>query len=213
MQQVLRRYREAFADPYYLRSLAEGILLYAASMGLIFYAINFATRKAGNFVEDIVLSNIPAYDTRFLFVYGTFTLILLSALVLLAHPNRLPFALKAIGLFFIVRSVFISVTHLGPFPLEEAPLPAPILNSMFFGGDQFFSAHTGLPFLGAPVFWHIRSLRYLFLGASLFFATIVLLGHYHYSIDVLAAFFITYGVYQIVEWLFPRDRSRFLLDK
>lgn len=211
--QVFKRYRDAIADPHYFKTLAQGLLLFAVSLGCIFYAINFATRKASNFVEDLILSNIPAYDTRFLFVYGTFAVIVLSIFLLLRYPNRLPFTLKALGVFFIIRSVFISLTHLGPFPLEEAPLPAPILNSMFFGGDQFFSAHTGLPFLGALVFWHVQSLRYLYLGASLFFATIVLLGHYHYSIDVLAAFFITYGIYQIVLWLFPRDRQRFLLDK
>lgn len=205
MRSLFGRYTEVFSDAYFRRSLAEGFLLYATSMVLIFYAISYATNKASNYVEDIVLSNIPAFDVRFLFVYGTFAAVIILLAALLKYPHRLPFALKGIAVFFIVRAVFISLTHLGPFPLEEAPLPAPVLNSMFFGGDQFFSGHTGLAFLGALVFWHLPLLRYFYLATSLFFGTIVLLGHYHYSIDVLAAFFITYVVFDAAKWLFPRD--------
>lgn len=65
--------------------------------------------------------------------------------------------------------------------------------------DLFFSAHTGLPFLLALEFWDNKILRYIFLLSSLGGATLVFLGHIHYSIDVLAAFFITYSVFQITK--------------
>jgi hypothetical protein len=42
-----------------------------------------------------------------------------------------------------------------------------------------------------------------------FFGSVVLLGHYHYSIDVLAALFITHGVFQASCWLFARDYALF----
>ena len=80
----------------------------------------------------------------------------------------------------------------------------------FFGADQFFSAHTGMPFLGALVFWHEKYIRYTFLAAAAFFAVTVLLGHIHYTIDVAAAFFITYAIYHIALWLFPKDHAMFL---
>jgi hypothetical protein len=63
------------------------------------------------------------------------------------------------------------------------------LNSIFYGGDLFFSGHTGLPFLAALAFWHIPTLRIFYLASTWYFGTVVLLGHYHYSIDVLAALF------------------------
>jgi hypothetical protein len=49
----------------------------------------------------------------------------------------------------------------------------------------------------------------LYLALTAFFGSIVLLGHYHYSIDVLAALFITHGVFQISCWLFGREYALF----
>ena len=120
----------------------------------------------------------------------------------------MPLALKAIALFLLVRAVFVSLTHIAPFPIEPQT-SAPFLNSIFFGSDLFFSGHTGLPFLAALAFWHIPALRFFYLCSTLFFGTIVLLGHYHYSIDVLAALFITHGIFQIARWLFRRDYALF----
>ena len=112
------------------------------------------------------------------------------------------------ALFLLIRAVFISLTHIAPSPIDPQN-PAPFLNSIFHGGDLFFSGHTGLPFLAALAFWHIPPWRMFFLASALFFGTIVLLGHYHYSIDVLAALFITHGVFQIACWLFRSDYTLF----
>jgi hypothetical protein len=47
------------------------------------------------------------------------------------------------------------------------------------------------------------------LTLTAFFGAVVLLGHYHYSIDVLAALFITHGIFQLSCWLFARDYALF----
>ena len=65
----------------------------------------------------------------------------------------------------------------------------------------------------ALLFWPNKLLRYFFLACSVFFAIAVLLGHVHYTIDVASAFFITYGVYKIACYLFPRDYALFLLEE
>ena len=75
--------------------------------------------------------------------------------------------------------------------------------------DLFFSGHTGIPFLMALMFWNYKPLRYTFLCFSLFFAVVVLLGHLHYSIDVLAAFFITYAIFDICKFFFKKDWALF----
>jgi hypothetical protein len=112
------------------------------------------------------------------------------------------------ALFLLVRAVFVSLTHVAPSPIDPQ-LPAPFLNSIFYGSDLFFSGHTGLPLLAALAFWHIPPWRMLYLALTAFFGAVVLLGHYHYSIDVLAALFITHGVFQMSCWLFGRDYALF----
>src|SRR3989344_8842551 len=100
-------------------------------------------------------------------------------------------------------------------PFEAAYISdfGPRINEMFFGGDLFFSAHTGMPFLGALAFWREKGIRNFYLLTAVFFAAVVLLGHLHYTIDVLSAFFITYGIFHIAEWIFPHDRAMFLADE
>jgi hypothetical protein len=44
------------------------------------------------------------------------------------------------------------------------------------------------------------------------FGVIVLLSHLHYSIDVFAAFFITYSIYHIALKLFDRDYEFFAYE-
>jgi len=64
-----------------------------------------------------------------------------------------------------------------------------------------------MPFLLALMFWNNKVLRYVFLGFSILFAVVVLLGHLHYSIDVLSAFFITYTIFDICKFIFKKDRQ------
>ena len=152
--------------------------------------------------------NVGPYNMRFGFVYGTFAMFAITAALLAWRPNRVPFALKAIALFLVVRAVFVSLTHIAPSPIDPQK-PAPFLNAMFYGSDQFFSGHTGMAFLGALCFWHMPQWRFFYLAATAYFGAVVLLGHYHYSIDVVAALFITHGIFQIACWMFRQDFALF----
>lgn len=213
--ELLRRYTHHVSQREFRISFLLSVLAFSASLAVVFYAIGYATESASNSVTDIVLSNIPQYDVFGLFVYGTAFFVLLGVALLAAHPKRIPFALHTFALFYFIRAGFISLTHLGPFTVNGGNNFdfGTIMTSFFFGGDLFFSGHTGLAFLMALIFWHEKNIRYLFLAASVYFGAIVLLGHLHYSIDVASAFFITYGIFHIAEWLFPRDRAVFLADE
>ncbi len=212
---LLQRYRETWFDRHFRFSTPIALLLFVLSITINYYIGLYATNKASNYVDDIILSNIPVFDVDFFFVYGAIALIVAILLLCVQHPKRIPFVLHSLTLFILIRAVFVSLTHLGPFPtailIEDPQLF--FTKYFIFGGDLFFSGHTGIPFLMALVFWHRPVLRYLFLIWSLFFGVIVLMGHLHYSIDVLAAPFITYGIYHIALWLFPKERALFLSGK
>lgn len=206
VQTLAARYRDAMREPGFMGSFFMGAAALAVALYFNFWAITQATAHAGVSVEDIILSNIPVFDLDGVFVYGTFVVITISALIVFGRPKRLPFALKALALFIITRSLFTLMTHLGPPEAQYATDFGVTIASSFFGADQFFSAHTGMPFLGALALWHInRREAYFFLASSLFFAAVVLLGHIHYTIDVASAFFITYGIFHIAQRLMPRD--------
>jgi hypothetical protein len=208
MQDTIRLYRTLSDNRAYLRSVCEGAVFLAASAIAIFAAVTYATVHASNPVTDFVLSRVGPYNVRFLFIYGTFAAFVVTAGLVASRPNRLPFALKAMALFLLVRAVFVALTHVAPSPIDPQQ-PAPFFNSIFYGSDLFFSGHTGLPLLAAFAFWHIPRWRLFYLVLTAFFGAVVLLGHYHYSIDVLAALFITHGVFQMSCWLFGRDYALF----
>lgn len=188
------------------KSISWGLLFFGISLVINYFAGLYATMRASSPVTDIILDNIPAMDVDALFTYGIIAFFVLVTALLIYRPANSPFILKSMALFIVIRSGFICLTHIGPAPTIIEMVSATGLMSFFtFTGDLFFSAHTGLPFLLALIFWKDKSLRAIFLGFTMIMAVVVLLGHYHYSIDVFAAFFITYGIMEIAKRFFRRD--------
>ena len=201
------RYKESWFDKYVRFSIPLSFLVFLVAVFVVQpLAIDYASDVATSPVGDIILSNIPVFNVGYFFVYGMFLLVAFITVLCLQHPKRIPFILHSLTLFVLIRSAFVSMTHVGNFATEAANTFGPAITRTFFGADHFFSGHAGAPFLMALIFWHKPMLRYIFLAWSAFFSVIVLLGHLHYTIDVFSAFFITYGIYHIALWLFPRER-------
>lgn len=201
---------DALKKPGFWSSVALGALMLVASLVAVFYSTTYAGMSASNSVTDVILDNTRVYDVDGLFVYGALSLVGFIALMLLSRPRYLPFALKSIAVFYFIRSVFVSLTHISPYPnrllLDSSFFTSSHFFRVFFTGDDlFFSGHVGLPFLMALLFWDTPWLRYAFLIISAVLACAVLLGHLHYSIDVFSAYFITYAIYHLVKKLFRHD--------
>jgi hypothetical protein len=196
----------------YYASLLEGVLLFIMSVYVTHLASRYAEVSASNFVEDIILSNTPVFDFEVIFVQGAIMLSLFVVVLCLFFRRAAPFLIKTTSLFIIIRAMFVSLTHLGPYP-TKLNLDSGLLNFITTGNDLFFSGHTGLPFLIALIFWNHVYIRRLFLVSSVIFGAIVLLSHLHYSIDVFSAFFITYSIYHIAIKLFKKDYEFFSLEE
>jgi hypothetical protein len=208
MRKTWNDYRKYFGDKKFVWSVFLTFIFLAAALIINFYAGTYATVTASNPVTDIILSNTRAYDLDGIFVYGTILLIFFIVFLCLYRPERIPFVGKSVALFMVIRSAFVTMTHLGPFP-SQIVIHSDLLSKLSFGGDLFFSGHTGVPFLMALIFWQNKKLRYLFVCVSVFFGVVVLLAHLHYTIDVMSAFFITYTIFHICEFLFEKDRRLF----
>ncbi len=209
MKDLIQKHKIHWRKKDFLISSFFALMFLAGSLVINFYAGQYATERASNAVTDIILSNTPVFDLDGIFVYGFVAFLVFVGCLCVVEPKRIPFTLKSLALFVVIRSLFISLTHIGPFS-TTALINSAIVKRFTFDGDLFFSAHTGIPFLMALIFWDTVYLRLLFIMSSVFFGIVVLLAHLHYSIDVLSAFFITYTIYHIAEHIFKKDREIFV---
>ena len=190
--------------PFIIEALSGlGLLVLAVILNQFanFYIASFA----GTYVTDIFLDNLPIIDVHLIFSEGAVLFTFVLAAILLYRPQFIPFSLKCIALFVAVRSFFLVLTHLAPPPSQIYIDPTDFVNLLSSGRDLFFSAHTGLPFMFAFIYWNQRGLRYFFFICAVVGGATVLLGHLHYSIDVFSALFISFGVYHLCKNLFPKD--------
>ena len=199
--------------PSLLSALAFLGVAYVAEHYANAYAFDVALRPTTTHVGDLFLDNIPVLDLNFLIIEGAFIAIILGVLLVLSRPRFLPFSLKALALFVIVRAFFISLTHVGIHPEQISPGVGffdGIYLYLNFQTGLFFSGHTALPFLMALIFWNDRRIRNILLALSLVFGAAVLVAHIHYSIDVFAAPFMAYGIYHIARRIFREDYALIL---
>lgn len=167
----------------------------------------YADSVAGPAVGDILLDNFPAVNLSLLYVYlYLFLLIFLIAYPLFRDPKRLPFTVFSVALIAAVRALFITFTHLGP-PLKDIPLTLiglpKWLQGMYFEADLFFSGHVAIPFLGFLIFKD-RKIKWFWLFSTFLEAIVNILMHTHYTIDLLAAPFISFTCFKFSEWLFEK---------
>ena len=202
-------YKTYFSDKNFLISFFGGLILLVASLVTQYFVSGYVNNVPGASVPDLILSNTKVYDVGGIFVWGSVALFFVALLIVLKHFNYVPFVMKSVALFTLIRSFFVSLTHISAFPthviISSSFFNREAFNGIFTGNDLFFSGHTGLPFLLALIFWEHKTLRIIFLGFSIIFAIVVLLGHIHYSIDVLSAYFITYTIFDICKFLFKRE--------
>ncbi len=194
--------RALWRSPIFLRRSLEGLTLFLLSCVANFIAGRNATALASHWVTDAVLTNTPPIGSIWFHMMGPVFLDAAMVAALFLRPRYLPFAAKSMAILIFLRAVAINLTHLGVYP--DAP---PVTGSVFtFGGDLFFSNHTGLPLLLGFIF----AKEFPRLGTVLFvtgalFGINSLLAHVHYSIDVFAAPFMAYGAYAMSKRAFRKD--------
>lgn len=201
-------YGEVFTEKR-VRSLLVALVLLGLAVVFQFYAASYSQRVSSNFVNDILLDNLPVVNLNPIIVYGALTAIAGSIILLLTKPKYLIFTIKASAIFIATRAVFVASTHLGIYPGQIPPDTTGFFGHLAVGlGLQagfFFSGHVGLTFLTALILWDEKFWRYIYIILTIIFGISVLLAHVHYTIDVLAAPYMTYAIYKMSQYFFAED--------
>jgi hypothetical protein len=175
-----------------LLSVFAGIGLNMASQN---YLHNYISEgKTLPMLSDLILDNLPVVDVSL--IYDIVSLIpIILALVYIFHKkdyNRIPFFLLMIGIFYIVRGIFIVLTPFGNPPMFNGSDP------LFHGFANYElgvypSGHAGNVFL---LLLLVKNRGYKWIiGICLIIVIIALfLAHGHYSIDILSGIFFSYAI-------------------
>jgi membrane-associated phospholipid phosphatase len=188
-------WREEFGEHKWLILLSVFFFIVAVILNQL--ASNYTDKKNTTPVSDMILDSIPSVDLSIFFIWG----FLIVVLVLLLYPllfniRKFHVAVSQFSLLVVIRSFFITLTHLG-LPVDSIKYyPDGIYRWFIFQNDLFFSGHVAIAFLGF-LLYRKEKVGIFFFIATIVMALTVLLMHVHYSIDVFAAFFITYGSYRI----------------
>lgn len=203
---LFHRWRSLLHERTFRISFLAGIALLLAAYVINYEASVYTASVPVLSVGDAILDNLPTINLSAIYIFGiVLTEIIFFVYPIFFKPELAPFTAKTAALFYIVRSFFIILTHLGA-PANFFNLPQfaeqTYLGRFFFLNDLFFSGHTGFPYLGALLFWQNKPLRIFLLLMSFAQAATVLLMHVHYSIDVFSAYFITHSIYVVSNKVF-----------
>ena len=149
---------------------------------------------------DVLFALLPRWDLRFLYLWGCAGFLVLMAWhALRRERSRVWYAAWLFALLIATKSLVVGLT---PMRLPEDSLSVggfwfydALARHFTAHNDLFFSLHTALPFLGFLVF-RDSFFRRLCLGASFLMGGTVLLCRLHYSMDVAAAYPITYALFR-----------------
>jgi hypothetical protein len=175
-----------------LLSVFAGLALNFASQA---YLHNYISEgKTLPMLSDLILDNLPVIDVSL--IYDIVALIpIILVIIYIIHKkdfNRIPLFLLMIGLFYIIRGIFIVLTPFGNPPMFNGSDP------LFHGFANYElgvypSGHAGNVFL---ILLLVKNRVYKWIiGICLIIVILALfLAHGHYSIDILSGLFFSYAI-------------------
>jgi hypothetical protein len=194
-------WKEAWANRRFRISLLVTLVALFTVLQVIIRVMDFMETQPGARIDDPILALLPPTDMTW-----PLTFLIYSNLMLLLwgnrnHPKELLMAMQTYSLMIFARTVTLYT-----FPLEAPegiiPLADPLVQwkseySIVHTKDLFFSGHTATVFM-CFLTTVSRWMRVWFLIATVLVGFFVLLQHVHYTIDVLAAPFVSYLCYRMV---------------
>lgn len=185
-----------------------GVLTLLVTSYLLYTRLGWeADQRALPVGSDWVLRHLPVVNVLPVLSWGWFALHLYAAGAAVAYyPRRIPFLAFLIAVYLVVRSAFVFLSPIGA-PMGMLDMSkldwifSRIMGSWTFNNEFVFSGHTGIPFL-FYLFFETKWLKRVMLAGSLTMGVCVLLSRNHYTVDVLAAYLVSYSIYRMSEHLY-----------
>lgn len=185
-----------------------GVLALLTTSYLLYTRLGWeADQRALPVGSDWVLRHLPVVNVLPVLSWGWFALHLYAAgAAVLYYPRRMPFLAFLIAVYLVVRSAFVFLSPIGA-PMGMLDMSkldfifSKIMGSWTFNNEFVFSGHTGIPFLFF-LFFETPWLKRVMLAGSLTMGVCVLLSRNHYTVDVLAAYLVSYSIYKLSESLY-----------
>lgn len=145
-------------------------------------------------LSDMILDHLPYYDISI--IYDVFSLVAFAAfIVYVMHRQKyveVPYFLALVGIFHVIRGIFIVLTPLGHPALFDGT------EGLFNGFSKFEmgvfpSGHTGVSFLYF-LLARDKAYRAILVLCLLTIIVALFLSRGHYSVDVLSGLFFAYAI-------------------
>jgi len=176
--------------------------------------------QPGGPLPDLLLQHIPyvAWLARWNYALWVLCYIPPAAWICSKNPQLFIRLIITDAAMSLLRGLMIPLTGIGPVmgpdinalhPFALWPAQLALLNpfkalwgnaaGVFLTKDLFFSGHIATTFLLYLFARRFGRVSRVFLALNLFTLMVVFLAHLHYTIDVIAAYAITYTVYRVSE--------------
>ena len=166
MRKIIHKHKLFWSQGSFCWSVILSLILLAASLFANYFANVYVAIRASNSVTDLILDNVPVINISWVFFQGIVLFFLFVIWLLIREPNKIPFVIKSVAIFILIRSIFITLTHLAVPPQRSFLNWGNVFDEFTSGNDLFFSSHTGMPFLMALIFWKNKRLRVFFICLS-----------------------------------------------
>jgi hypothetical protein len=179
-----------------------GTLLMLVVVFILPSFFGYIEKRKGVLLNDWILGAVPPHNVSILIFVVIWGMILLIAIRAIYNPSIYISYCWTLIFVCIARLICISAVPLAP-PIGLIPLTDP-LTGVFYGNavitkDLFFSGHTAILTL---IFLCLekRTDKIIALFAVVAVAILLIVQHIHYTIDILAAPIIVYGLYRLTAY-------------
>jgi hypothetical protein len=186
-----------------------GFVIFSGAFFLFFFPdfFNFIQNKPGIQLNDWLLSALPSYDLSVPIFILIYSLVFATVAIHINKPEIILTVLSTYCVVLFMRIVTIYFFTLEP-PSGWIPLHDPFVSVIAYGSgfakDLFFSGHTAT--LLALIFVEPKAIfRWIKIAGAIIVAAMLLIQHIHYTIDILAAPFFTYGGFRIITRFLASD--------